>query len=140
MKLTVLDRNDVRAVSKECEDALKAVAARYGLNLKVGTRHFTGKDVRFRVELSIAEVSSTGETLTPEALAFKRSAYAFGLSPDMLGKEFKTFQGTYQITGLKVASRKYPILAKDIRTGKTYKFPVNALTMWFANNPLKQVA
>lgn len=132
MKLTKLDQNDVRAVSKECEDALKAVATRYGLNLKVGTRRYTDKEVRFRVGLSVAEVSSTGETLTPEAMAFKKNAYAFGLDANMLGKEFKTFMGTYRVIGLKTSSRKYPILARNVRNGKTYKFPVTVLTGWSA--------
>jgi len=128
-------------VTKEVEKALNGVAEKFGLAVKVGTRRFGTKDMRFPVEFVITEVDKdSGEMLSPEAMAYKKLAGSFGLDSEWLGAEFETYQGRYKIVGLKPRNRKYPVLADDVRTGKKYKFPVSPVKMWFANHPISEAA
>ena len=56
-------------------------------------------------------------------------AYAtmVGLADVEFGARFEIQGTTYSICGLKPRSRKYPVLAKQIPTGKTYKFAVDSV-------------
>jgi hypothetical protein len=56
---------------------------------------------------------------------FKLYCHRYNLTPDDLGKEFSICADTYIIEGCKPRSSKYPILGKNVKTGKVYKFPAS---------------
>jgi hypothetical protein len=62
--------------------------------------------------------------MTKEATDFNRFAASFGITKK-LGDTFFFRYETYEIVGLKPRSSKYPLLAKNISSGKTFKFPAN---------------
>jgi hypothetical protein len=140
MKVASFQKTDVRAISDDAEAALKEVAAKYGLAVSVGTRRYSAKDMRFKVEMVVVEEDESGEAETPEALAFKRKAHLYGMTPEMLGKVFKTYKGYYKITGLKPRNKKYPVLAENPLTGTTYKFAAAAVALYFKSFPLNKEA
>jgi hypothetical protein len=49
----------------------------------------------------------------------------YGFKETDLGAKVNLMGSAYEITGLMPRSRKFPVLAKALRTGKTYKFTAN---------------
>ena len=120
-----INKEMLRVLRDEINEALKAIGQRHGVTIKAGSAKFTPEAARFA--LDVTANSATGETQDIGAVEFKRNAIMFGLKPEDLGKQVVTGQGVYTITGLKPTSYKYPILAKSLRDGRTYKLPASTV-------------
>lgn len=131
MAIKSFDRDTLRTLSAEIEAALQAVARKNGVSLKVGRGQFSPQNFTLKVEGSLLE--DGGEAVTKEKNDFNRYATTFGLKPEDLGRRF-VFRGQpYGIVGLKLSSRKYPILGKS-RSGKVYKFQAEDVRLALAGN------
>jgi len=58
----------------------------------------------------------------------------YGLSPSDKGKVFYMSGTPYELTGIKPANRKYPIIAKRVTDGRIFKFPVITISYALKNN------
>jgi hypothetical protein len=66
--------------------------------------------------------------MTRERQDYEQQCGRFGLKPEWLDKVFTTTMGErFQITGLRTRGRKYPVLARNTRTKKGYKFPAQTV-------------
>ena len=92
------------------------------LGVKVTAKGGTIGDTYVTLKFEVAEVKKDGVAETREAQDFKRMARYYGLSAKMLNLPFRNGSDTFQVIGLKPKSRKWPVLAKNVRTGKIYKF------------------
>lgn len=124
-KVNSLDRASVRQINSEIESALKAVAEKYGVAIKVGNSRFSNNNCTTKIE--IATIAESGEVLTKEAVDFNRYASSMFQITKKLGDTFEFRYDTYEIVGLKPRSSKYPVLAKNLSNNKTFKFPANAI-------------
>ena len=125
-KVTSFNRKNIRQINNELEAALKQVAEKYGLEVKLGNTRFTGDN--FSTKVQVATVGQDGIAMSKEATDFNRWKTALGINMD-LGQEFQRNGKTYTIVGLKPRSKKYPILAK-CSDGKTYKLPVDLVNIY----------
>lgn len=117
----------VRKLMDECEEALRPIAEKYGLTLDQKGRTYRRDALPVMFQLLVTEKDEDGNALSAMAKDFQNMAPLFGLEPDDLGKEFTRAGKTFRITGLKPRSRKYPVLAENVKTGKTYKFPAETV-------------
>jgi len=122
MKINQFDRSNLRQINSEIEQAMKEVAAKYGLEVKIGNTRFSSSNASSKFELMT--ISQSGEVMTKEALDFNRYKSYKGIRAN-LGDSFQLDGKTYTIAGYKARSHKYPILAKCTEDGKTYKLPIN---------------
>jgi hypothetical protein len=118
-----MTRANVRTIAAAAEAALRPIAEQYGLALKKDGGSFDSGGGTF---LSKWEFSCQTESGVPAG--FARDAALFGLTEADYGRRFATHNGTYEIIGIKLRNRKYPILGKCIRTGRTFKFQPMAVT------------
>jgi len=125
-KVTSFNRQNIRQINSELEAALKQVAEKYGLEVKLGNTRFTGDN--FSTKVQVATVGEGGITMSKEATDFNRYKTILGINME-LGQEFQRSGKTFTIVGLKPRSKKYPILAK-CSDGKTYKLPVDLVNMY----------
>lgn len=125
-KVTSFNRQNIRQINSELEAALKQVAEKYGLEVKLGNTRFTSDN--FTTKVQVATVGEGGITMSKEATDFNRYKTILGINME-LGQEFQRSGKTYTIVGLKPRSKKYPILAK-CSDGKTYKLPVDLVNMY----------
>ena len=125
-KVTSFNRQNIRQINSELEAALKQVAEKYGLEVKLGNTRFTGDN--FTTKVQVATVGEGGITMSKEATDFNRYKTILGFNME-LGQEFQRSGKTFTIVGLKPRSKKYPILAK-CSDGKTYKLPVDLVNMY----------
>lgn len=122
MKVTNFDRSNLRQINAEIEQAMKAVAQKYGLQVKLGNTRFSNSNASSKFELMT--VSESGAVMSKEAIDFNRYKNAKAIRAN-LGDSFQFNGNTYTITGYKAKSYKYPVLAKCSVDGKTYKFPIS---------------
>lgn len=123
-KINSLDRTAVRRINEDIQSALDAVAKRYGVQIKVGNSRFSNTNCTTKIDIST--VNEGGTVMTKEATDFNRFAASFGITKK-LGDTFEFRYDTYEIVGLKPRSSKYPVLAKNLSNGKTFKFPANVI-------------
>ena len=118
------DRANVRQIQKEMGEALQAVADKYGLTLEQKRVTYYNDKMPVGYQLLVTETNEDGEVLDSAAKDLDKYAFRHGLGEGLYGREFTNGVATYRICGYKPKSRKYPILAEDIQTGKKFKFPV----------------
>lgn len=58
---------------------------------------------------------------TREAEDFKFQARFYGLTPEHLGRMYRTGRHTYVLIGMKPRSSRYPALGREVGSGKVYK-------------------
>lgn len=109
MTTITLDRRTLKTFRKEATEALNGVAKQFGLNLYLGTIHFTSTTLR---------VPLSGEVKSKAALAAKKT------SPEKLvGRKFKSRGTTFTVVDFLPTRWKRPYLARNAR-GTEYIFTV----------------
>jgi len=114
------NRKNLPVLRDEIAKALKSVEEKHGITFKLGGISFTDDHFRSKIEAYLTKKG--GETVDPGKINFDRHARSFGLSKEDFGKKFSNLNGTYQICGIASRSHKYPILAKNSKDGRIYKF------------------
>jgi hypothetical protein len=109
-------------ISADAKIALEMVAEQFGLQLKRGRGQYDPTNGTFTMKWTF--VCETEDGIPADFIGY---AHRYGLTAEDFGREFNTHNGTYSICGISPRSRKYPILAKCARTGKTYKFTSSAV-------------
>jgi len=117
----VIDRALLRILKAEINTEIEKVGQKYGISLRVGNGNYTPETFTLKLE---GGVIVNGIAIDKDRQAFKANALYVGLAPNDLGREFN-FQGkVYKIVGLKTSSKKYPVIASNLATGKKFKFAV----------------
>ena len=133
MKITRFDRPTIKALRTPIEDALKDLATKHGIVIKVGNGSYTEATVTFKLEL--ATIDKTGTVQSKEAQDFKMYALLFGLKTENLGQSFLDYSGEkFTVIGAKPRSTKFPILVEDSK-GKRFKFPANRVQLGLQRSP-----
>ena len=115
-----MDRNKVKELRVAVNAALELVGKEFGMSIRVGNMRYSDTVINMPVTASM--ISEDGVVQTPERTDFIALAKFHGLDPAWIDKEFLSRGDTFRICGLKPRSRKYPVLAKNLLTGKTFKF------------------
>lgn len=130
MSITAFDRNNLKTLRKDIDDALAAVATKHGIDLSIGTISFDQN--KFTTRLTVTTKASAiapehGNSLfegvaAQDIEAFKRYAPMVGLEESDLTKEF-TDKGTrFAIVGYSPRSTKFPVLVKNLSNGAILKY------------------
>ena len=78
------------------------------------------------VKVEISVIGEDGNVVSREAIAYDQIAKVKKDLPER-GCQFLRVGERYEITGWAIRSRKYPVLAKRTRDGKTFKFTMDAV-------------
>lgn len=125
MKITTFSRSDVRSINEEMEAAVQAVAKRYGLKIEVGNTRFSSTEINTKLKVSVVN-TKTGVGMTKEAKAYELIAPQKGIRVK-LGEEIPIRGKRFIVKGWNTRSPKYPIVAEEVGSGKTYKMSANSL-------------
>lgn len=121
----MITRALLKTIKSDAEAVLATVAEKHGVKITFGNGSFTPDNASLKME--IAGITSEGVVKTKEATDFERYASAFGLKPEDLGTTF-TYNGKeFKLIGAKPRSTKFPLLAVNLKNGKTYKLPKDAV-------------
>lgn len=120
----MFNRETVRKIHAECEEALKAVAERHGLDLL--QKNITFTEGEMPVSFRLVARREDGVPMSREAEIFKQGAEIVGLEPAMLGARFKKGGQTYRIVGLNLRAQRFPVIAED-SAGRRFRFPAETV-------------
>jgi len=113
------DKGNLPGLRKDINEALKVIADKHNISMKLAKCSFTSDCAEFKLN---ASVMNDGEVMTKEASDFLRQAYKYNLSDSDLFKSFKGSDGKdYKLMGASIRARKAPLVIQDIETGKEYK-------------------
>lgn len=132
-KIKQFDKQETRRIGSAIEDALQKVANQFGVCIKRGNGRFSSNNLTLKIEVSL--LNANGEVKSRESETFKLYAKVYGLEPTDLGRTFTAWSGkTFEITGLSARSHKYPVFAKNVLTGKGFKFPAEEVKVLLAKS------
>lgn len=119
--ITTIDRKACTTISRAAEEALKAVAEQYGLTLTIKGGKFDPSVGTFspKVEFSVGDA---GRKAWEASVGLLYSNYpAQWLTAEDFGATFTSQGKTYELVGINLRAPKFPINAKCLTDGKTYK-------------------
>lgn len=121
-KIRKIDKANCKLLRDELEKVLEPFGKKFGLSCSTGSGRFSENSFTLKVEM--ATIDKDGKVQNKEAEAFRLNAFMYGLKPEHLNQTFTSWNGEeFEIIGLATRSTKYPILAKNLDNGKTFKFP-----------------
>lgn len=123
-KVDKFDKPTLRAIFADVEEALGPVAEKYGIKLERKSCSYRTDELPVAFKFITIQHDANGNVMDTRAKNFIKYASLYGMSESDFLAEFKSGSTTYRITGFKPKARKYPVIAEDVRTGRTYKFPV----------------
>jgi hypothetical protein len=123
-KITKFDRDNVRQINAEAEVLLRPLAEKYGLVLDKKRGCFGQEELPVLLQFLVRKEDAEGNAMTAIAQDFVRFAQLFGLAPTDLNREFSNDGGAtkFRVTGLNRKAQKTPVIAENLRNGKSYRF------------------
>lgn len=119
-------------LAKKLQTLLVSFGQENGVAARVGRGSYD--DVGGNIKVEFTDLTATGEAKSRLKDDFSKYAHLFGLKPEHLGKQFvaqgKQFvaQGTrFEIVGCKPQSPKFPVICKNLQTGKNFKFQTETI-------------
>jgi hypothetical protein len=131
-----MDRELVKAIQSEVREAVAAVAAKHGLKIAKNTARYGDSYVSFTVTMET--VGENGESLRDKAV-WDSVAHLLGLKPEDYGRLFRSGAHSFKLCGISLSSPKYPILAKQLGSFKTFKFPEDIVRVALGYPPKKRL-
>jgi hypothetical protein len=133
-----ITRDLIKKLRNDIDAALVQVGKANGVSIRAGNASFDDATVKY--QLKVTALSSDGTVVDTARRDYELLAAHYGLKKEWLDQTFRTLQGTFKISGLKLSRRKFPVDAKDIRNGKTYKFPIDAIVRHMGGKPTPSAA
>lgn len=126
MKITEINRKNLRQINGDIQSALSEVEKKYGIKIKMGNTRYTNKNYTTKIEVAVVQ---NGEVKSKIATDFERYRHREGIpSKFKVGTRIKTMSGEYFIIeGYKSRAKKYPIVMSN-KDGR-FKMSVNQLRM-----------
>lgn len=93
-----------------------------GLTLSQTKGRYSDRECDITLTFKVPEID--GED--PQRIEFAAIAAAFNLKPEDYHRKFSVNGTEFQLTGLKISNRKYPVIAMD-KTGRRFKFERSVL-------------
>lgn len=122
--ITKFDRPACRTIADEAMDALQAVAEKHGLLLKKERGQYDTASYTFKVTFNCKTESGAPKN-------FERNAAALGMPKGCWGEVFEYSPGgtMYQLQGINLRARKYPVIAKRLTDDKMFKLEAGMVTL-----------
>ena len=114
-KITNIGKPEMIALRPEINAALVELGERFGLKFHAGNGSFGGAEASFKLTIAVDDPEIQNAKKADE---FNRYCSMFGLEPSDLGTEFRSGMTRYQLVGLELKRRKFPIRVLNIGTGK----------------------
>ena len=115
--ITSFTKSEVGNIASEIQSAISGIATKHGIKLEV--QKTKGDALSAWISIK-AEVVIGAEDLKKDM--FCDTCDIYGLEKDDYGKIFLSKGEPFKIVGIKIANRKYPIIAENMN-GTSYKFP-----------------
>lgn len=108
--------------------ALKPLEAEFGISFATDGGNYSPEKGMMKIAATVN--APDGSAVTQGEIDFKRYAVQVGLRVEDFSREFQTGTGKrFAITGMKPSASKFPVVAKELVSGKLYKFAAAVVIM-----------
>lgn len=127
MKIKSLDRKVVKEIRNEINLALLKVTKKYGVNFTLGTIRFDSGEMRGKLTGTVPAIVEKKKQVKKDNAPneWRIQAPFFGFKGDEYGKTFYGRNKELRVVGLNRKAKRYPVKLVDVKTGKTFKAPVD---------------
>ena len=123
-KINQFDRQTLRALRVDLDNAMATIASKYGIQLSAGNISFTPETATIKVAAGIIK---NGTVVTAEAKAFNQYKRLVGLEAFNVGDTIQIQGKEYTIKGYKPRSMAAVVIERD---GRGYKVTVDMVKMY----------
>jgi len=123
-KIQQFDRQSLRALRVDLDQAMATIASKYGIQLSAGNISFTSETATIKVQ---AGVVKNGTVVTKEAKDFDRYKSLVGLGSLNVGDSINIQGKEYTISGYKPRSKSAVTVQRE---GRGYKVSVDMVKMY----------
>lgn len=123
-KIRTISSATIKQINERIHEAVSETMRELGIDAQTKGMRYSN-NVTGQLTLELAVIGENGESA--EQVNFNQTAMMFGLKSSDYERRFRYAGQAYQLVGLKPRSPKYPIIGRDIYSGKTFKFPRRAL-------------
>ena len=123
-KINQFDRQTLRALRVDLDNAMATIASKYGIQLSAGNISFTSETATIKVAAGIIK---NGTVVTAEAKAFNQYKSLVGLEAFNVGDTIQIQGKEYTIKGYKPRSMAAVVIERD---GRGYKVTVDMVKMY----------
>jgi len=123
-KIQQFDRQSLRALRVDLDQAMATIASKYGIQLSAGNISFTSETATIKVQ---AGVVKNGTVVTKEAKDFDRYKSLVGLGSLNVGDSINIQGKEYTISGYKPRSKNAVTVQRE---GRGYKVSVDMVKMY----------
>lgn len=121
----MLTKEMLQKIRPDFEDAMKQLEEKYGVRISLGKLTYDSNSAGGK--LTILDIGDGGDVFSKERDDFIKHAIIYGLKSEWIDGKFKHNGKSFEISGLKTRNSKLPVLAKNVKTGKVYKFPTDLI-------------
>ncbi len=117
----MITREKVLKIQNKIKAAIAEIEKEENVKIDFGTISFSSQRYQASMSVSTLEKSEKVESV------LERTCRSVGFTQNVIGMTFDFRGDKYEITDIKTKNRKYPVIAFEIRTKKSYKFDVNTI-------------
>ena len=126
-----ITRKALREFREEFNDAVSSLQEKHEIAIEAGSMSYNEDGFRFKVEV----INGNAEDAERNKFIATSKKYKWKyplISPQVYGLEVELEDlGDCRLVGIKPRSTKYPMILKQVSTGKKYKYSYNALAKHF---------
>ena len=117
----MITREKILQVQNKIKQAIAQIEKDENVKIDFGTLSFNPQKYSTSMTVSTLEKSERVESV------LERTCRAIGFTQNVISMTFDFRGDKYEITDIKTKNRKYPVIATETRTKKSYKFSVDTV-------------
>lgn len=117
----MITREKVLQVQNKIKEAIAQIEKDENVKIDFGSLSFNPQRYSTSMTVSTLEKSEKVESV------LERTCRSIGFTQNVIGMSFDFRGDKYEITDIKTKNRKYPVIATETRTKKSYKFSIDTI-------------
>jgi hypothetical protein len=117
----MITREKVLQVQNKIKEAIAQIEKDENVKIDFGSLSFNPQRYSTSMTVSTLEKSEKVESV------LERTCRSIGFTQNVIGMSFDFRGDKYEITDIKTKNRKYPVIATENRTKKSYKFSIDTI-------------
>ena len=117
----MITREKILQIQNKIKEAIAQIEKDENVKIDFGTLSFNPQKYSTPMTVSTLEKSERVESV------LERTCRAIGFTQNVISMTFDFRGDKYEITDIKTKNRKYPVIATETRTKKSYKFSVDTV-------------
>lgn len=117
----MITREKVISIQEKIKRAIAEIEKSENVKIDFGTLSFNPQKYSTSMTVTTLEKSERVESV------LERTCRSIGFTQNVIGMTFDFRGDKYEITDIKTKNRKYPVIATETRTKKSYKFSVDTI-------------